>query len=74
MAHSTTPTGTASSVSGLTDPKETVEKAYQEDRVTLQQLQETMTALQHNTTVQDNLALLCEQTESISQKTDELEA
>eukprot|EP00957_Ditylum_brightwellii_P182131 13876637-Ditylum_brightwellii.AAC.1 len=56
-AHSTAPTGTASSVSGLTDPKgrasdvtnqmlqdiaihtEIVEKAYQEDKATLQQLQ-----------------------------------
>eukprot|EP00957_Ditylum_brightwellii_P211967 15366815-Ditylum_brightwellii.AAC.2 len=53
---------------------ETVEKSYQEDEATLQQLQETTAVLQHDITVQDNLALLCEQTESISQKTNKLEA
>eukprot|EP00957_Ditylum_brightwellii_P111700 8519615-Ditylum_brightwellii.AAC.1 len=92
MAHSTAPTGTASSVSKLTDPKgqafdvpnqmlqdsvirtETVGNAYQEDKAMLQQLQETTTALQRNTTVQDNLALFCEQAEPISHKTDKLEA
>eukprot|EP00957_Ditylum_brightwellii_P060456 4590758-Ditylum_brightwellii.AAC.1 len=52
----------------------TVEKAYQEDKATLQQLHETTTALQNNTTVQDNLILPCEQTESISQETDKLDA
>eukprot|EP00957_Ditylum_brightwellii_P154809 11781774-Ditylum_brightwellii.AAC.1 len=53
---------------------ETVEKAYQEDKAMLQQLYETSSALQNDTTVQDNFALLCEQTESISKKTDKLEA
>eukprot|EP00957_Ditylum_brightwellii_P001911 146952-Ditylum_brightwellii.AAC.1 len=53
---------------------ETVENAYQEDKAVLKQLQETMTAPQHNTTVQDNIALLCKQSESITQKTNKLEA
>eukprot|EP00957_Ditylum_brightwellii_P118049 9002957-Ditylum_brightwellii.AAC.1 len=53
---------------------ETVEKAYKEDKAMLQQLQETTAALQHDTAVQDNTALLCEQTKSISQKTNKLEA
>eukprot|EP00957_Ditylum_brightwellii_P150169 11435542-Ditylum_brightwellii.AAC.1 len=73
-ACSTAPTGTASSVSGLTDPKETEEKAYQEDKAMLQQLQETTTALQHDTTVQDNLALFCKTNRVHLTKTDKLEA
>eukprot|EP00957_Ditylum_brightwellii_P036185 2741049-Ditylum_brightwellii.AAC.1 len=91
-AHSTAPTGTASLVSGLTDPNgqeseipnqtlqdivihtETGGKAYQEGKARLQQLQETTTTLQHDTTVQYNIALLCKQTKSISHKTNNLEA
>eukprot|EP00957_Ditylum_brightwellii_P068301 5185379-Ditylum_brightwellii.AAC.1 len=53
---------------------ETVENEYKKDKASLQELKETTSAIQNDTTVQDNLALLREQTASISKKTDELEA
>eukprot|EP00957_Ditylum_brightwellii_P097179 7400951-Ditylum_brightwellii.AAC.1 len=53
---------------------ETVKNEYKKDKASLQELVETTSAIQNDTTVQDNLALFHEQTASISQKTDELEA
>eukprot|EP00957_Ditylum_brightwellii_P176203 13417126-Ditylum_brightwellii.AAC.1 len=53
---------------------ETVENEYKKDKVSLKELVETTSAMQNNTTVHNNLALLCEQTASISKKSDELEA
>eukprot|EP00957_Ditylum_brightwellii_P146911 11184930-Ditylum_brightwellii.AAC.1 len=53
---------------------ETVENKYKKDKASLKELVETTSAMQNNTTVHNNLALLQEQTASISKKTDELEA
>eukprot|EP00957_Ditylum_brightwellii_P198444 15123407-Ditylum_brightwellii.AAC.1 len=53
---------------------EAVKQAYQNEKVYLQQLHNTTLALQKDTTVQDNLAMLCKQNDAISKKTDELEA
>eukprot|EP00957_Ditylum_brightwellii_P055008 4169793-Ditylum_brightwellii.AAC.1 len=81
----TTANATVSSISGLTaqtnqtlqhifQRTKAVKKAYQNEKASLQQLQDITLALQKDTTVQENLAMVCKQTNAISKKTDELEA
>eukprot|EP00957_Ditylum_brightwellii_P031043 2352480-Ditylum_brightwellii.AAC.1 len=47
---------------------ETVKQAYQNDKASLQKLQDKTSALQKDTTVQDNLAILCKQIDAITKK------
>eukprot|EP00957_Ditylum_brightwellii_P082004 6235727-Ditylum_brightwellii.AAC.1 len=53
---------------------ETVKNEYKKVKASLQELMETTSAIQNNTTVHNNLALLQEQTTSISKNPNELEA